>query len=79
MADRKSRLFTLDKMEIAIPNGNPPTYDIRDLVIDFTYTESIDSPFLRVDFSMVDAIDFNKLLIGGEIITVKLTTESGTL
>ena len=79
MANRKSRLFTLDKMEIAIPNGNPPTYDIRDLVIDFTYTESIDSPFLRVDFSMVDAIDFNKLLIGGEIITVKLTTESSTL
>ena len=79
MADRKSRLFTLDKMEIAIPNGNPPTYDIRDLVIDFTYTESIDSPFLRVDFSMVDAIDFNKLLIGGEIVSVKLTTESSTL
>jgi|TARA_B100000085_G_scaffold139060_1_gene126749 hypothetical protein len=79
MADRKSRLFTLDKMEIAIPSGDPPTYDIRDLVIDFNYTESIDSPFIRCDFTMIDAIDFNKLLIGGEIITVKLTTESSTL
>mgnify|MGYP005741724043 CR=1 FL=1 len=53
MADRKSRLFTLDKMEIAIPSGDPPTYDIRDLVIDFNYTESIDSPFIRCDFTTV--------------------------
>ena len=74
MADRKSRLYQLNKMELVTIEGDK--YDIRDIVIDFVYTESIDSPFIRCDFTILDAIDFNKLLIGGEMINIDLVTNS---
>jgi hypothetical protein len=74
MANRRSRLHELKKIEIQLVGGE--TYDIREIVVDFTYYESIESPFIRCDFTIADAIDFNKTLMGGEIIHVKLECES---
>ena len=74
MANRRSRLHELKKIEIELVGGE--TYDIREIVVDFTYYESIESPFIRCDFTIADAIDFNKTLMGGEIIHVKLECES---
>ena len=74
MANRRSRLHELKKIEIELVGGE--TYDIREIVVDFTYYESIESPFIRCDFTIADAVDFNKTLMGGEIIHVKLECES---
>ena len=74
MANRRSRLHELKKIEIQLVGGE--TYDIREIVVDFTYYESIESPFIRCDFTIADAVDFNKTLMGGEIIHVKLECES---
>ena len=74
MANRRSRLHELKKIEIELVGGD--TYDIREIVVDFTYYESIESPFIRCDFTIADAVDFNKTLMGGEIIHVKLECES---
>ncbi len=74
MADRKSRLFQLNNMEIETSNGE--RYDFRDMMLEMNYMESIDSPFLRCDLTILDAIDFNKLLIGGEKIFINLVTNS---
>ena len=74
MADRKSRLFQIKKMEIETSTGDK--YDFRDIMTEMYYYESIDSPFLRCDFTILDSIDFNKLLIGGEKVSVNVVTNS---
>ena len=68
----KPREYVLDKLEIEMINGKK--YDIRELVIDFAYHESIESSFLRCEFSILDTLDFNRLLQGGETVTIKATT-----
>ena len=46
-------------------------YDIRDLIASIDYYESIDSPFLRCDISIVDSIDLYKQIRGKEVIKLK--------
>ena len=70
----KPREYVLDKLEIEMISGKK--YDIRELVIDFAYHESIESSFLRCEFSVLDTLDFNRLLQGGETVTIKATTAS---
>jgi hypothetical protein len=74
MAERRARQYELQKIEMTLVGGE--TYDIREIVADFVYYESIESPFIRCDFTIADAIDFNKTLMGGETIHVKLKTNS---
>ena len=74
MANRRSRQHELKKIEIELIGGEK--YDIRDIVIDFVYYESIESPFIRCDFTIADSVDFNKTLMGGEMIHVKLECNS---
>ena len=66
------RKFELKKLEMEMVNGDK--LDIGNLVVDFEYHESIESSFLRCDFSIFDAVDFNKNLLGGEYIDVELVT-----
>ena len=40
MADRKSRLFQLNNMEIETSNGE--RYDFRDMMLEMNYMESIE-------------------------------------
>tara|TARA_B100000029_G_scaffold145514_1_gene140706 strand:- start:2011 stop:3489 length:1479 start_codon:yes stop_codon:yes gene_type:complete len=66
------RKFELKKLEMEMVSGDK--LDIGQLVVDFEYHESIESSFLRCDFSIFDAVDFNKNLLGGEYIDVELVT-----
>lgn len=75
MTERLSRQYKLKKIEIKLAGGGKST-DIRDLVADFQYHEAIEAPFLRCDFTILDAADFNKALQGGEEISVELETDS---
>lgn len=75
MANRRSRSHKLTKLELT-PVGGGKGYDIRDIVSDFAYTESIESPFVRCDFTIIDSVDFNKTLQGGEEISIELETDS---
>ena len=68
----KPREYVLDKLEIKMLQGKK--YDIRELVIDFAYHESIESSFLRCEIAILDTLDFNRLLQGGETITIKAIT-----
>ena len=68
----KPREYVLDKLEIKMLKGKK--YDIREMVIDFAYHESIESSFLRCEFSILDTLDFNRLLQGGETVTIKAIT-----
>ena len=51
------RKFELKKLEMEMSSGDK--LDIGNLVVDFEYHESIESPFLRCDFTIIDAVDFN--------------------
>jgi hypothetical protein len=75
MAERLSRQFKLKKLDIKL-NGSGETKDIRELVADFQYHEAIEAAFIRCDFTILDAADFNKALEGGEEISVELETDS---
>ena len=69
-----AREFRLDKIEVKLVNGKK--YDIRDLVIDFGYHESIESSFLRCEINIFDTVDFNRSLYGGEQISMKMITST---
>lgn len=73
MSNQLSREYKLTKIEVELSGG---TSEITGLVTDFIYHESIESPFIRMDFTIADGIDFNKSLYGGETINVELDTTS---
>ncbi len=73
------REFKIDKLQLTLltPEGNDgDTFDITELVLSFNYHESIESSFLRCDISILDSVDFNTGLIGGEKVRIKMTTNS---
>ena len=72
--NKQSRDYTLDKLSIML--NNDKKYDITDMTMDFEYHESIESPFLRCDFTIIDAVDFNLNLLGGERIFIDLVTHN---
>ena len=74
MAEQKSRQFELKK--ITITTNSDKEMDIKAMVPDFKYYESIEAPFCRLELSMVDSVDFNLNLTGGEKVEVDLETEA---
>jgi hypothetical protein len=49
-------------------------YDIRNLVAEFSWYESIDSAFVRCDISLLDSIQFDDELRGDEYISISFET-----
>ncbi|UNH61182.1 hypothetical protein SSZBM1_65 [Synechococcus phage S-SZBM1] len=49
-------------------------YDIRNLVAEFSWYESIDSAFIRCDISLLDSIQFDDELRGDEYISISFET-----
>ena len=47
MANSESRKYELKKLDITMSNDK--TYNIKNIVMDFTYHEAIDASFLRCD------------------------------
>ena len=92
MANRRSKIVELNEASIAFGETGKmewqealspkarykgdEVYDIRDLVASMEYMESIDSPFLRCDMTIVDSIALYKQIRGKEVVKIKITTES---
>lgn len=72
MADQKSREFQCKKITLTTLNDNE--FDVRDLVAEFRYLESIESAFVRCEMVFVDSIDFNLNLQGAEKVEINLET-----
>ena len=53
---------------------NDTKYDIKALIAEFTWMETIDSPFVRCDMTLLDSIQFGDVLFGDEM--VKLCFET---
>ena len=75
------REFKIDKLQLTEVKGDAEgsdgdTFDITELVLQFSYHESIESSFLRCDISILDSVDFNSRLKGGEKVRIKMTTAS---
>ena len=68
-----ARDFEIQKLQLETANGKK-LYDITEMVLEFQYHESIESSFLRCDISILDAIDWNKNLQGGEKVKIKMVT-----
>ena len=69
-----SRGMTVSKIELITMEGKK--WNIEEMVMDFEYYESIEAPFLRCDFTILDAVDFNLNLQGGEKVNINITTDS---
>ncbi len=68
-----ARDFKIQKLQLETANGKK-LYDMTEMVLEFQYHESIESSFLRCDISILDAIDWNKNLQGGEKVIIKMVT-----
>tara|TARA_B100001109_G_scaffold255783_1_gene260814 strand:+ start:283 stop:1653 length:1371 start_codon:yes stop_codon:yes gene_type:complete len=74
MADQQSRQFKVNKLTLTTLADKE--FNLKDMVGDFRYMESIEAPFTRIEFTMIDAVDFNLNLQGGEKVDINLETES---
>jgi hypothetical protein len=72
MSNREARGYKLTKFDITL--GNDETKDIRDIMVAFKYYESIEAPFTRMEITVVDAVDFNLGLSGGEEVEIHIQT-----
>ena len=68
-----ARDFHIQKLQLETADGKT-LYDMTEMVLEFQYHESIESSFLRCDISILDAIDWNKNLQGGEKVIIKMLT-----
>lgn len=71
-----AKSFKLSKVDVIFADGSKS--DIRDLVGEFNWFESIDSPFIRCDFAILDSIQFDDNLLGSELIDITFESYAGT-
>ena len=76
MAEQKSRQFEFKKIILTTNGEDGKEYDLRAMVPSFNYFESIEAPFCRLELSIVDSVDFNLNLSGGEKVELDLETEA---
>ena len=67
-----SKDYKLKDLTLVTQDGEK--WDIRDLCMELNWYESIDSPFIRCDISILDAVNFDEKLRGDEYITFTLET-----
>ena len=67
-----AKSFKLTKVDVLL--GEKNKVDIRELIAEYHWYESIDSAFVRCDITLLDTINFDEELLGSEII--HLTFES---
>ena len=70
-----AKSFKLSKVDVILADGSKT--DIRDLVGEFNWFESIDSPFIRCDFAILDSIQFDDNLMGSELIDITFESYAG--
>ena len=56
---------------------NDDKYDITGMIAEFQWYETIDSPFIRCDITMLDTIQFGDNLFGDEMVKLCFETYAG--
>ena len=88
----EARSYELKDLTVTIPSGtnrqasgdiaarfkkdSKNSFDLRQVAAEFIWYESIDSPFCRLDISIIESVDFLNILRGGEIVHLDLTTDA---
>ena len=74
MSDTKAFKFT--KADLYV---NEEKLDIRAIIAEFQWYESIDSPFVRLDIAVLDSIDLDQRLFGTEKLEIEFQTYAAQL
>jgi len=74
MADTKS--YKLTKADLHLRGDNQPL-DIKSIISEFVWFESIDSPFIRLDVGILDSTDLDTRLFGTEMLDIEFSTFAG--
>ena len=69
-----TKSYKLQKVDIIFDDGEKA--DIIDMVGEFNWMESIDSPFIRCDISILDSVNFDDNLRGSEEIQIQFETSA---
>lgn len=71
MSDSKSYKLTKCDLHLA---GDRDKVDIRGIIAEFNWMESIDSPFVRLDIAILDSTDFDQQIYGTETLDIEFST-----
>jgi len=74
MADTKS--YKLIKADLHL-RGREEPLDIKSIISEFNWFESIDSPFIRLDIGILDSTDLDVQLYGTELLDIEFSTFAG--
>jgi len=66
-----SKAFKFKKADLMV---NGEKLDIRGIIAEFQWFESIDSPFVRLDIAVLDSIDLDQRLFGTEMLEIEFNT-----
>ena len=72
MSTGSAKSYKLSKLDVIIDNE---PVDIRELVANYKWYESIDSAFIRCDITILDSINFDEKLLGSEKVNLTFQTE----
>ena len=63
-----AKSYKLTKVDVILSNGE--NIDIREIISEYNWYESIDSAFIRCDFTILDTIQFDDQILGSEQIDI---------
>ncbi len=66
-------------IDLYIQRADDTKEDIRDLCAEFVWYESIDSPFVRLDVTILDTVNYAESLFGDEMIHIGFNTFASSL
>ena len=69
-----SKSYKLQKVDIVFDDGEKA--DIKDMVGEFNWMESIDAPFIRCDIAILDSVNFDDNLRGSEEVHIQFETDA---
>ena len=57
-------------IDLYVQRSDDSKEDIRDLCAEFVWYESIDSPFVRLDITILDTVNYAESLLGDEMLHI---------
>ena len=74
MATQDAKEYRLHDAYIVVQEQK---YDITTMIAEFQWYETIDSPFIRCDLTMLDTVQFGDNLFGDEMVKLCFETYAG--
>ena len=74
MATQDAKEFRIHDAYVVL---NGEKFDIQPMIAEFQWYETIDSPFIRCDISILDTIQFGDNLFGDEMVKISFETYAG--